>query len=238
MNDTATARSTNPLPFIVGGAFVALFIWAGTWQAGKAGSKRDEIAAFAAQPSYRSYTRGNAVRESEGLKVRGTWIGDRQIILDNIIVDSRVGHYVLTPFETAPDEPLLIVNRGFLPATEAGIGAADVEIAGTSREVLGRVGRLPRAGYRMGQAIPEVSSWPVHAVYPVYEDVEITLGREVEPFVLLLNADEPDGFARDWKPAGLSPGRHTAYAVQWFGMAIVLTGLLAWHARNRSFEND
>lgn len=238
MNDTATARSTSPLPFIVGGAFVALFVWAGSWQAGKAGAKRDEIAAFAAKPSFRSYTSGNTVRESEGLQVRGTWLGDRQILLDNIIVDSRVGHYVLTPFETAPDEPLLIVNRGFLPAREAGVTASDIEIAGTSREVLGRVGRLPRTGYRMGEAIPEVLNWPVHAVYPVYEDIEITLGREVQRFVLLLDPEDASGFARDWKPAGLSPGRHMAYAVQWFGMAIVLSVLLVWHARNRSFEDD
>ena len=192
MNDTATARSTNLLPFIVGGAFVALFVWAGFWQAGKAGIKRDEIEAFAAQPTFRSFTSGNAVRKTEGLRVRGTWLGDRQIILDSIIVDSRVGHYVLTPFETAPDEPLLIVNRGFLPASDGGIAAADIEIGDTPREVLGRVGRLPRTGYRMGQAIPEVSTWPVHAVYPVYEDLEITLGREVQPFVLLLDAEGRD----------------------------------------------
>ncbi len=238
MNDTVTNRPMNPLPFLVGGAFVAVFVWAGFWQAGKASAKRDEIAAFAARPDFTAFTSGNTVRESEGLSVRGRFLSDRQIVLDQIIVDSRVGHYVLTPFETSPEEPLLIVNRGFVPASELGIAAADIEIDGGSRRVLGRVGRLPRTGYRMGEAIPEVSGWPVHALYPVYEDVEITLGRAVQPFVLLLDPEQPDGFGRNWQPGGLSPGRHTAYAVQWFAMAVVLTGLLVWHARKRSFEND
>lgn len=238
MNDTTTTRAMNPLPFLVGGAFVALFVWAGSWQAGKAGVKREEIAAFAEQPSFTPFTSGNAVRPSEGLRVRGRWLGDRQVILDSIIVESRVGHYILTPFDTGPGDKLLIVNRGFVPASEAGIGAADIALGDEPRDILGRVGRLPRTGYRMGEAIPEVSGWPVHAVYPVYEDLEIALGREVEPFVLLLDPEAADGFARNWQPEGMSPGRHTAYAVQWFAMAIVLTGLLAWHARKRSFEND
>ena len=226
----------SPLPFLVGGALVILFTWAGFWQAGKAGVKRDEIEAFDERPSFTTFTSGNPVRPSEGLRVRGAWLGDRQIILDSIIVDSRVGHYVLTPFETGPEEPLLIVNRGFLPAREAGIGAADIAVDDSTQEILGRAGRLPRTGYRMGDAIPEVSGWPVHAVYPVYEDLEVTLGRDVQPFVLLLDPEAADGYARDWQPQGMSPARHTAYAVQWFAMAVVLTGLLAWHARRRSFE--
>lgn len=239
VNDTATTRSMNPLPFIVGGAFVVLFVWAGFWQAGKAGTKRDEAAAFAAgNGGYRSFTDGNAVRPFEPTRVLGTWLDDRQIILDNIIVNTRVGHYVLTPFETGVDEPLLIVNRGFVPLDADGISADDVAIDDSAREIRGRIGRLPRAGYRMGEAIPEVRSWPVHAVYPVYGDLEVTLGRPVQPFVLLLDPDEPAGFGRDWQPQGVSAARHTAYAVQWFAMALVLTGLLVWHGRKRSFEDE
>ena len=228
----------NPLPFIVGGGFVVLFIVAGTWQLNRADEKRAERAAFANAAGYTSYADGNSIRPYERVEVRGRWLPDRQIILDNIIVDTRVGHYVLTPLETAADEPLVIVNRGFLPLTRRGIDAAELAVDKTTREVRGRIGRLPRAGYRMGAAIPEVESWPVHAVYPVYEDLEITLGRPVQPFVLLLDENEPQGFGRDWQPQGIGPGRHLAYATQWFAMAFVLTGLLVWHARKRSFDND
>lgn len=239
MNDTATIRPINALPYVVGGALVLVFIWAGFWQAGKAGTKRDEADAFASGTSgYSSFTDGNDVRYFEPTRVHGSWLDDRQIILDSIIVNSRVGHYVLTPFETGADEPLLIVNRGFVPLDTDGISAEDVAIGIAAREIRGRIGRLPRAGMRMGPAIPEVSSWPVHAVYPVYEDLEITLGRAVQPFVLLLDPDEPAGFGRDWQPQGVSAARHTAYAVQWFAMAAALTGLLVWHGRRRSFEND
>ena len=238
MNAAATDRTSNPLPFIVGGGFVVLFIVAGIWQLERAEEKRAERLAFANASGYTSYADGNEIRPFERVEVRGRWLGERQIILDNIIVDTEVGHYVLTPLETAPDEPLVIVNRGFLPLSRDGIDATTVAIDERVREVRGRIGRLPRAGYRMGAAIPEVESWPVHAVYPVYQDLEVTLGRPVQPFVLLLDEAEPNGFGRDWQPQGIGPGRHLAYATQWFAMAVVLTGLLVWHARKRSFDND
>ncbi len=238
MSDTAPAPVAKLLPFIVGGSFIVLFVVAGIWQLNRAEEKRAERDAFSRQASYTSFADGNTLRPYERIKVRGRWLEDRQIILDNIIVDSRLGHYVLTPLETAADEPLLIVNRGFLPQTEGGIHAADIAVSGDARQLRGRVGRLPRAGYRMGAAIPEVSGWPVHAVYPDYEDIELTLDREIQSFVLLLDAAEPGGFGRDWQPEGIGPGRHLAYAVQWFAMTAVLAGLLAWHAYRGSFANE
>jgi surfeit locus 1 family protein len=37
-----------------------------------------------------------------------------------------------------------------------------------------------------------------------------------------LDADEPDGFLRDWRPQLLSPEKHLGYAMQWFAMALAL----------------
>jgi cytochrome oxidase assembly protein ShyY1 len=35
----------------------------------------------------------------------------------------------------------------------------------------------------------------------------------------------------------MGPGRHFAYALQWFAMGIVLAGLLAWNYRKRGLES-
>ena len=37
--------------------------------------------------------------------------------------------------------------------------------------------------------------------------------------VVLLDVDQPEGFLRDWRPPGMPPDKHLAYAVQWFGLA-------------------
>ena len=238
MNEATSPSDSSPLPFVVGGGFVVLFVLAGLWQLDRREEKRALATAFNSDTGYTRYADGDEVRPFARISARGRYLGEQQIILDNMIVSGRVGHFVLTPFETAPDEPLVMVNRGFLPMTDTGIRQTDIAVGGAIREVRGRAGRLPRPGYRMGAAIPEVATWPVHAVYPDYADVEVTLGRSVAPFVVLLDAGEPEGFTRQWQPDGIGPGRHLAYAVQWFAMAAVLTGLLTWHARKRSFENE
>ena len=74
-------------------------------------------------------------------------------MLDNIIVDSRNGHYVLTPLVYSDEEPLLIVNRGWIEKTGEDIDPSALALPDSRVTVRGRAGALPRAGYRMGAAI-------------------------------------------------------------------------------------
>mgnify|MGYP000287747715 FL=1 len=55
----------------------------------------------------------------------------------------------------------------------------------------------------------------------------------MQAFVLLMDPDEDNGFVRQWVPEKMGPGRHYAYALQWFAMGIVLAGLLLWNYRKR-----
>jgi len=236
VNPNTTQKKASPWPFVVGGAVTLLMLVACFWQLERAGEKRAEREAFAAIQEPVLFTDGDAVQHYDAIEVRGNWQSDRQFLLDNAIVQSRVGHYVVTPFETGRNEPLLLVNRGFIPAREGGITIEDLAVRPENHEISGRVGRLPRPGFRMGEAILEPQQQPVHALYPDYADIAGVLDRDLQPFVLLLDAGEPEGFLRDWQPDGIGPGRHTAYAVQWFLMAVVLTGLLVWHGRKRSFD--
>jgi cytochrome oxidase assembly protein ShyY1 len=88
----------------------------------------------------------------------------------------------------------------------------------------------------MGEAILPGSGWPKPAVYPTLADLELALGREVQPFVLLLDPDDDFGFVRHWVPEEMGPGRHFAYALQWLAMGIVLAALLVWNYRKRGLE--
>ena len=89
----------------------------------------------------------------------------------------------------------------------------------------------------MGEAITPGTGWPKRAVYPILDEVAQALGRDVQPFVLLLDPEDEYGFFRHWVPEEMGPGRHYAYALQWFAMGIVLAGLLVWNFRKRGFES-
>jgi len=48
------------------------------------------------------------------------------------------------------------------------------------------------------------------------------LDYPIAGYQLLLDPDAADGFARAWQPQVMTPEKHIAYAVQWFGLAIAL----------------
>lgn len=223
------------LPLVFGALLVVQFAGLGIWQITRGLEKRATQHAYQDETSFKAFQSGDAVRAFQRLKASGRFIAERQVILDNIIFNSRYGHYVITPLEVGADEPLLLVNRGWVEKSDTGLSASQLELPNTTVTVRGRAGSLPQAGYKMGEAFTSGQDWPRHAVYPAAEEVSAALGREVQPFVLLMDHEDPHGFVRHWVPSEFGPGKHFGYALQWFAMGAVLFGLLIWNYRKKRF---
>jgi surfeit locus 1 family protein len=241
--NTGTEKSLPSwLPFVAGAFLVVQFAGLSAWQISRGLEKLEQRDAYAASGAFSRFTTGAEVRPYQALKTDGRLLNEQQFLLENIIINSHYGYYVLTPLELGPDEPLLMVNRGWIekqgPVTDLSVLAERIYLAGGETEVRGRVGSLPRAGVRMGEAIPARDEWPQLAVYPMLADLEASLGRAVQPFVLLMDPEEDSGFLRQWAPEELSPGKHFGYALQWFAMGAVLAGLLVWNYRRKGDLND
>ena len=236
VNEATKKKLLGLLPYAIGAVLVVQFIALGFWQIDRALEKRAQREAFAAQSGFAAWSDGMPVRSFQKLKASGSLDGDRQFLLENIIVNSRLGHYVLTPLVLAENEPVLMVNRGWQERPGGDFDAAAIEVTDARITIRGRVGSLPRAGYRMGEAITADSEWPLAAVYPTLDELAAALGRDVQPFVLLLDPEDEFGFFRHWVPEEMGPGKHYAYALQWFAMGLVLAGLLIWNYRKRGLE--
>ncbi len=242
MNETAKKPLPKWLPLVVGSALVLQFAGLSVWQISRGFEKIEQQELFESGGGIATFHDGAEVRSYQRLQVEGVFDAERQILLDNIILNSRYGYYVLTALETASDEPLLIVNRGWIektgPNPDMAALAERIVIGEQRLTVRGRVGTLPRAGMRMGDAILPGQSWPMTAVYPLAEDVEAVLGRKIQPFVLLMDPEAEGGFLRHWVPQEMGPSKHFGYALQWFAMGAVLAGLLIWHYRKRTLGDD
>ncbi len=225
------------LPFVVGFALVVQFAGLGGWQISRGLEKRVEQELFSDDADFAAWTGGMEARPYQRLRVQGQFDTERQFLLDNIILDGRYGYYVVTPLRLSDDNDVLLVNRGWIERagdkTGDGVAMARLQIETAFVTVRGRAGSLPRAGYRMGDAISPGTAWPKHAVYPTIAEISASLGDGVQPFVLLMEPDDESGFVRHWVPEEMGPGRHFAYALQWFAMAAVLAALLVWHYRQR-----
>lgn len=215
-------------PPVAGVLLVILFVSLGFWQLDRAAEKNAQRRLFDAQAPYTALDAGMEVQDYQRISASGRFLGDRQFLVDNMIMNSRVGYYVITPFEYAAGGPLLMVNRGWIPAMPDRSLPPLAPLSGAGTEILGRAGRLPRVGIRSGNAIDSSTGWPKLATYPELPDLARELGRDVLPFVLLLDPQHGEGFVRDWQPKDSGPAMHYGYAFQWFAMAAAVLGLLAW----------
>lgn len=219
------------LPYFIGTLVIAILAGLGLWQITRGIEKRAGLDAYAADSDHTSYSAGMQTRPFQMLRLRGQYISDRQVLLDNMVSGGQNGHFVITPFRS--DAGTLLVNRGWMSQDDPVALQKTVAVEEETLRIRGRVGQLPRAGMRMGGAFEGSDGWPRHAVYPTSEEIEELLNEELLPFILLLDADEKHGFRREWEPEELSASRHFGYAFQWFAMAAMLSGLLVFQYRRR-----
>jgi surfeit locus 1 family protein len=221
------------LPPVAGVAFVIVFVSLGLWQLDRAGEKNALMDQFEADAPYEQPSDYNTLEEFDRIAAHGQFQGDRQILIDNIPKGGRIGYFVITPFRPARNEPLLLVNRGWVPKTGLADDVADIAVAGDYMTVQGLVGHLPRVAIRPGDAFAVHGDWPRTALYPSLDEIAAELGEEVLPVILLLGPDAAGGFVRNWEPDISGPMTHYSYAFQWFSMATAVVLLVGWHIRKR-----
>ena len=79
---------------------------------------------------------------------------------------------------------------------------------------------MPAAGLAAGHAAPDPNApWPRVTSYPSPEELAGALASPLEARIVLLDADTPFGYQRDWQPPGMTPLRHFSYAIQWWSLA-------------------
>ncbi len=205
--------------------FVSLFIYLGFWQVERSDIKRellDQQAVLEALPAAGiSELSSSEIRSGRRVVVEGSIDHENIFLLDNVVVEGRVGFEVLHPIKLESGQSLLI-NRGFIPA-------------GVSRESLPDVPFLNRPMNALG--VVYVSEWPNSDMALLYSGwprivptqnpkvLSALLGAPLLPWILRLDEADPNSLPRHWVTTVMSPEQHTGYAVQWFAMAFVLMGL-------------
>lgn len=213
------------------------FVSLGRWQLDRAEVNRAIESGYAEAAGLPPLDGPVGAAEAEQLRYRrirleGRYRPERQVLLDNMTSNGQVGYEVLTPFDVGSSR-LVLVNRGFVPASPDRRELPDVALDSEPATVTGRIDRLPRAALSLGRASPEGSAQLTVLSFPDYAAVETALGRAVYPFQVLLDPESPQGFTREWAPATDRDERNVAYAVQWFGLA-ALAAVLAVGSAIRS----
>lgn len=221
-----------------------LFVWLGLWQMDRMHAKQDLIDKFeqAAEMNLKQ-----AITEDKlfaRVLVSGRYELSWHLLLDNKILDGRVGVHALTLFR--PDEGLpLLVNRGWLPLGPSRSSLPEIPTPSGVVNIAGILIQPLNDGLRLGE--PDNLQSLNGAKLITYLDVaalRTALNEELSPWMIQLNADEETGFnGREWLPTVIMPAQHAAYAVQWFGLGVAaaviwITLLWKWnHQVNRDGDS-
>jgi len=199
----------------------------GFWQLDRAEQKKALLSQYGGKAEQTVFRLEADLGSTRGLNYRsatvtGHYDNRHQMLLDNRTQAGRVGYEVLTPFLIRESGVAVLVNRGWVPLGQTRDRLPDVDVSGQPRQIAGRIRIPPEKVFMLGEEGPR-QGWPWRIQQIRIKALSGELGRPLLPVVLLLDADEPDGFVRRWKPlAGFGPERNIGYAVQWFGLAITL----------------
>jgi surfeit locus 1 family protein len=171
------------------------------------------------------------------VKVSGHYDQNHQFLLDNQIVAGKPGYFVLTPFILQGKEKAVLVNRGWVLLNMDRSILPDLQMKSDPVIVLGRINRFPSVGLKLTDAEIPTDGWP--SIVQVIDShvLEKKLAYSLFPFFIELDNDQPEGFNRNWqKSTMMLPEQHTAYAIQWFSLAIALTLLFIWYSFKKNVE--
>lgn len=194
-----------------------------------------EQAKIAAQQQYEQRSQSTAIDQAAvnwgepdlgwtPISAEGRFDPAHQYLLDNRVLDSKVGYEVLTPFRT--DTHVLLVNRGWIAQ---GVSRSQLPEAAVSTDVLRISGHIyVPEGETLVLAADNLSegNWPKLIqrvdIERIAQDLGLEMSAELRPYTVRLDSYSAGVLETNWSAINMRPETHRAYAVQWFTMATVL----------------
>jgi len=216
----------------------------GRWQLARAAQKEALQAATVSrehQPALEGQTLAGTLTPVQvgellhrAITLRGTWIPERTVYLDNRQMDSRQGFDVVTPLRMAGSEIVVLVVRGWAPRSFVDRTALPpVETPAGEVLVTGRIAPSPPRLYALGQ--------DGHGAIRQNLDLDAFRGETGLPLasVTVLQTGQPsEGLLRDWPQPATGVEKHYGYAFQWFGLCTLIGLLFLWFQIVRPFYHS
>ncbi len=163
--------------------------------------------------------------------IRGFWVKDATVYLENRPMNGHVGFVVLTPLVMEAGSEAIVVQRGWvprdftsrgnLPALETPLGMVNIE---------GLITPPPSKLYEPGPSAPGLIRQNIDL-----EKFQSETGLSLLPVTLQQTGAAGDGLQRDWPAVSLGIEKNQGYAFQWFAMSCLIAGLYLWFQVIRRF---
>ncbi len=157
--------------------------------------------------------------------LRGQWVHDNTVYLDNRQMHAKVGFFVLTPLRLEGSDTVVMVQRGWVPRNFVERDRLPkVQTPAGAVEVTGRIALPPSKLYEPGAATAGT----------IRQNLDFELFRRETGLALrtdvsvIQTGPASEGLLRDWPAIDVGVQKHYGYAVQWFALATLIVGLFVW----------
>lgn len=206
---------------------VIFFLKLGFWQIHRAREKTQLLATlskrtFSIPLSIKMLPVDKKMLQFQPIQFRGTFENQQQFLLDNQIYQDRVGYDVITPVKVKGIKKAVLVDRGWIEASQSRQTLPALTAVIGSQIVKGIIYVPLAKQFILKNDNLDNIQWPLRIQRIDFELMAKALHTPVYPFVVKLDKNAANGFIRQWQFVTMLPAEHYAYAVQWFGFAILL----------------
>jgi surfeit locus 1 family protein len=157
--------------------------------------------------------------------LRGTWLPERVIYLDNRQMNGVPGFYVVMPLRIEGSQAVILVQRGWVPRDfERRERLPGVITPSGTVEIQGRLAPSPAKLYAFARE--------EHGTIRQNLDLaafRTETGLPLLPWSVQQAGPPSEGLRRDWPQAGSGAEKNFGYAFQWWAMAALIAILYVWY---------
>ena len=213
------------VPCIVAVMVIALGIALAQWQTRRGDEKVGLQARLDARGKEPVMSLGSApiapnTIEFRRVQVKGSYLREWPIYLDNRPHDGIAGFYLLMPFKIAASNLHVLIARGWFPRDPADrtrmphilVPSGEVVVEGIARRDIGHVMQLGTLDAPKPGAIVQNLDIAEFAA---------SSGLQMAPVLVEQSGASNDGLIRDWPHPATGVERHRAYAFQWYALSLM-----------------
>ena len=161
------------------------------------------------------------------LRLRGQWLAQHSVWLENRQMNGRPGFFLVTPLRLEGRAEALLVQRGWaVRDADDRTQLPDVSAPAGTVEVEGLIAPPPARLYEFAASASGV----------IRQNLDLPAFAAQTGLVLLpvslLQRDPPGGgrdlLLRQWPRPAVDVQKHHGYAFQWFALGALMTGLYVW----------
>ena len=212
--------------------FIIVFILLGFWQIERAGFKASLIQEFDLEQAKAPKPISSTSLQWSRVYIEGFYDPTQQVLIDNQIINGKVGYKIYTPFYYEQDQAIF-VDRGWISQGKTRNDLPNLNFNATKLRIIGSLIK-PEKEVLAGDELL-TNEWPLVSQTKSPSIIQEAYEKQFSNMVLIL--DPGSLFIKEHvalTPFVITPTKHYGYALQWFTMSLVLAGMFIYAIKRES----